>query len=383
MPKPEAAARETIDHLLSAAGWVVCDAADANITGHRGVAIREFPLKRGHGFADYLLYVDGKAAGVIEAKKQGATLIGVETQSAQYTAGLPDALPRGGGRCRSSTSRTGVETRFTNGLDPRRRAATRVRVPRAGTLAAWIADATIDGGVSAATSKVAEAAPDYAKRGPTFLARMQHAAAAGREGSLAGADHGRPNLEASLGREPAARADPDGDRQRQDLHRGHVHLPADQVRRGAAGAVPGGPRQPRRQTLKEFQQYATPDDNRKFTELYNVQHLQSNTHRPGRAGRASPRSSACTRCSRARRARPDELEEGSLFEPGSALVKRAAAGRLQPDDPDRDLRRHRHRRVPPLDLQPLAAGARVLRRLPDRPDRHAASRPSASSTRTW
>jgi type I restriction enzyme R subunit len=87
--KPEGAARETIDQLLSAAGWVVCDAADANITGHRGVAIREFPLKRGHGFADYMLYVDGNAAGVIEAKKKGATLAGVGLQSAQYTAGLP------------------------------------------------------------------------------------------------------------------------------------------------------------------------------------------------------------------------------------------------------------------------------------------------------
>src|SRR5437870_12190415 len=31
-----------------------------------------------------------------------------------------------------------------------------------------------------------------------------------------------------------------------------------------------------RQALKEFQQYATPDDGRKFTELYNVQHLTSN-----------------------------------------------------------------------------------------------------------
>ena len=31
-----------------------------------------------------------------------------------------------------------------------------------------------------------------------------------------------------------------------------------------------------RQTLKEFQPYVTPDDGRKFTELYNVQHLTSN-----------------------------------------------------------------------------------------------------------
>ena len=45
-----------------------------NLSAHRGVAIREFPLKTGHGQADYLLYVDGKAAGVVEAKKIGATL---------------------------------------------------------------------------------------------------------------------------------------------------------------------------------------------------------------------------------------------------------------------------------------------------------------------
>ena len=52
------------------------DAAAANIHGARGVAIREFPLAKGFGFADYLLYVDGKAAGVIEAKKVGTTLTG-------------------------------------------------------------------------------------------------------------------------------------------------------------------------------------------------------------------------------------------------------------------------------------------------------------------
>ena len=50
--------------LLEAAGWHVCDASAANIHAARGVAIREFPLP-GYGFADYLLYVDGKAAGVI------------------------------------------------------------------------------------------------------------------------------------------------------------------------------------------------------------------------------------------------------------------------------------------------------------------------------
>ena len=77
--------------LLEAAGWHVCDAAAANIHAARGVAIREFPLP-GCGFADYLLYVDGKAAGVIELKKEGITLTGVETQSDKYTNGLPASL---------------------------------------------------------------------------------------------------------------------------------------------------------------------------------------------------------------------------------------------------------------------------------------------------
>jgi type I restriction enzyme R subunit len=35
-----------------------------------------------------------------------------------------------------------------------------------------------------------------------------------------------------------------------------------------------------RQTLKEFQQFVIPDDCRKCTELYNVQHLASNTLDP-------------------------------------------------------------------------------------------------------
>jgi type I restriction enzyme, R subunit len=84
MTTPEAKARQHIDALLTAAGWHVCDLKNANLHAARGVAIREFPLNAGFGFADYLLYIDGKAAGVIEAKKQGATLTGVEVQSGRY-----------------------------------------------------------------------------------------------------------------------------------------------------------------------------------------------------------------------------------------------------------------------------------------------------------
>lgn len=64
---PEQRARAEIDRVLTAAGWSVCSVAQANIHGNRGVAIREFPLADGYGFADYLLYVDAKAAGVMAA----------------------------------------------------------------------------------------------------------------------------------------------------------------------------------------------------------------------------------------------------------------------------------------------------------------------------
>jgi len=77
MTEPEDQARENIDRMLTKSGWAVRDQNDAHISAYRGLAIPNFALKQGHGFADYLLYVDGRAAGVVEAKKEGVTLTGV------------------------------------------------------------------------------------------------------------------------------------------------------------------------------------------------------------------------------------------------------------------------------------------------------------------
>lgn len=115
---PEQEARETIDKMLDQSGWDVQDLLAANIHAKKGVAIREFPLNPGHGFADYLLYVGGKAAGVIEAKKAGSTLPGVEIQSDKYKTGLPKTLPAWYRPLPFCYESTGVETRFTNDLDP-------------------------------------------------------------------------------------------------------------------------------------------------------------------------------------------------------------------------------------------------------------------------
>jgi hypothetical protein len=55
MPRPEDAARADIDAALLAAGWVVQDRDAINLDAGIGVAVREFPLRQGYGFADYLL----------------------------------------------------------------------------------------------------------------------------------------------------------------------------------------------------------------------------------------------------------------------------------------------------------------------------------------
>ncbi|MEJ7637447.1 MAG: hypothetical protein WKF75_05495, partial [Singulisphaera sp.] len=109
------------------------------VCGPRRRAAR-FPLRQGHGFADYLLYVDGKAAGVVEAKKVGTPLTGVETQTAKYSEGLPDALPSHRRPLPFLYQGTGAETRFTNWLDPEPRSRHVFSFHRPETLAGWIAE---------------------------------------------------------------------------------------------------------------------------------------------------------------------------------------------------------------------------------------------------
>ena len=78
------------------------------------------------------------AAGVIEAKKEGVTLTGVETQSERYTKGLPDGLPAWSKPLSFSYESTGIETRFTNGLDPEPRSRPVFSFHKPETLAQWL-----------------------------------------------------------------------------------------------------------------------------------------------------------------------------------------------------------------------------------------------------
>lgn len=134
---PEQKARQDIDAKLIASGWLVQDRDDLDLSAGRGIAVREFPMKSGFGFADYLLYLDRKAVGAVEAKAAG-TLTGVEAQSAKYAAGLPDKLPAHRRPLPFLFESNGAVTFFTNGLDPKPRSRKVFSFPRPETLAEWL-----------------------------------------------------------------------------------------------------------------------------------------------------------------------------------------------------------------------------------------------------
>ena len=124
---PEQRARVRIDAMLEAAGWIVQDYKAVNLYAASGVAVRE--LVTSAGPADYVLFVNRQAVGVIEAKKKGTTLSGVEWQTVKYQTNVPDEMPAflvDRQRDDGSTIRcvpyayesTGDETWFTCHMDP-------------------------------------------------------------------------------------------------------------------------------------------------------------------------------------------------------------------------------------------------------------------------
>lgn len=79
---PEDKARQKIDEQLELLGWVIQDKVDMNRHAALGVAIREVSTSSGE--VDYGLYIDGRAAGVIEAKRSDEDLEGIDQQSSRY-----------------------------------------------------------------------------------------------------------------------------------------------------------------------------------------------------------------------------------------------------------------------------------------------------------
>jgi type I site-specific restriction endonuclease len=137
MASPEELARQNIDALLTQCGWKVQKRSEINLSAGRGIAITEGLLKGGDE-ADYLLFVDGKAIGTVEAKPEGYTLTGVEEQSGKYGKGLLDIYPKFREPLPFAYESTGVETQFTNQLDPDPKSRNVFAFHKPETLLEWI-----------------------------------------------------------------------------------------------------------------------------------------------------------------------------------------------------------------------------------------------------
>ncbi|RZB29897.1 MAG: type I restriction enzyme, R subunit [Desulfobacteraceae bacterium Eth-SRB1] len=267
---PEQKARETIDKMLDQSGWDVQDVENASIHAKKGVAIREFPLNKGHGFADYLLYVDGRAAGVVEAKKVGNTLTGVEIQSDKYKTGLPADLPAWCRPLPFCYQSTGIETRFANDLEPDPRSRNVFSFHRPKTIEGWLNDDT-----RVPLKQSSEKPMPYGKPS-TLNLRLRHMPELIEDGLWPAQVIAIKNLEKSLAenRPRALIQMATGSGKTftaiNFIYRLIKFAKARRVLflvdRGNLG----------KQTLKEFQQYVSPYNNYKFSEEYIVQRLTSN-----------------------------------------------------------------------------------------------------------
>ncbi len=272
--QPEAQARKNIDEQLRLAGWEIQDLSEANLQAGRGVAIREFKMAKGHGFADYLLYVDGQPVGALEAKKEGETLRSFEVQAEQYSTGLPAALSAPIRPLPFIYLSTGVETVFFNCLDPQPRTREIFAPHRPETLAEWLqADSLktwLDGRQPAHVVSLDSKLPS------TLRSRLRAMPAPEIPGLWANKAKAIRGLESSLA---------------QDRPRALIQMSTGSGKTLMSVVAMyrlikfGGARRMLFlvdrsnlgiQAEGEFANYRTYDDHRKFNELYNVQRLTNN-----------------------------------------------------------------------------------------------------------
>jgi type I restriction enzyme R subunit len=291
---PEEKARLEIDRQMEQCGWIVQDRRDMNISACPGVVVREFPLLVGE--ADYLLYLNSQAAGIIEAKPEGYTLAGVERQSAKYVSALPADVPAHRLPLPFCYESTGSITQFTNLLEPDARSRQVFTFHRPEELLRLL---DLEQQLRAWLRQM----PPL---NPQGLWRVQVQAVQNLEQALA-LSRLRSLIQMATGAGKTFTAVSFTYRLIKFAGARRVLFLVDRANLG-------------RQTLREFQQYVSPYTNRKFTDEYNVQHLRSNTIDP-----------VCKVCIttiqrlysmlKGEEEFEEGNEEGSMFEVATGLVK--------------------------------------------------------------
>ncbi|MCR9217284.1 MAG: DEAD/DEAH box helicase family protein [bacterium] len=254
MPTPEEQAREVIDAKLTASGWSVQSYRKMNLGAGLGLAVTEFPGS--HGPADYLLYVDGKAIGVVEAKPVGHTLKGVEGQSASYGEGLPEGIPAWRRPLPFQYESTGEVTQFTNWMEPDSRSRDIFSFHRPETLQEMVqAENTLRGGL--------REMPPVPEAG---LWPKQHIAIQKLEQTLY---RGKPKALIQMATGSGKTFTAANIAYRLIRHAGarRVCFLVDRTNLGT-------------QTLKEFQQFQPPEERHTFDKLYNIAFPRRNRFDP-------------------------------------------------------------------------------------------------------
>ncbi len=253
---PEVKARQLIDQKLELAGWTIQNMQQINLGVGLGVAVREYPTETGP--ADYVLFVNREAVGVIEAKRDesGENLTVTERQTERYanatlkwrvkTTPLPFLFES-----------TGQIIRFTDGRDPIPRSRELFHFFKPEQLSLWLAQP------ETLRRRLAEQMPVLPERN---LRDCQISAVTGLEKSLA-QNKPRALVHMATGAGKTFTAITSVYRLLKFGGAKRILFLVDTRNLG-------------KQAHQEFMAYSPPDDGRKFTELYNVQRLASSTIDP-------------------------------------------------------------------------------------------------------
>ncbi len=255
---PEQQARENIDAMLRQCGWSVQSITELNLHASLGVAVREMQSQGGP--ADYVLFVQGKALGIIEAKKEGSTLSHVAEQSARYSHARKWIPQTWGDPLPFTYESTGIETNFRDQRDPDSRSRPVFAFHKPDHLLELVQQSdTLRERLRFLPFAHPLTGPVGQPDQTAHLRDCQISAITGLEKSLAdNRPRGLIQMATGSGKTYTAVT---------QAYRLIKHAGAKRilflVDRGNLG----------RQTVREFQNFTTPDDGRSFTDLYNVQML--------------------------------------------------------------------------------------------------------------
>jgi type I restriction enzyme, R subunit len=254
---PEQIARDAIDEMLRRAGWVVQDKTKIDLNAGGGQAVREYQTDIGP--ADYVLFVDRKAVGVIEAKRQeeGHRITEIEGQSAAY-AGAKLKWVNNREPLPFLYESTGVITRFTDGRDPRPRSREVFSFHRPETLREWLKqEKTLRGRLE----EIPPLNPEGLPARELGLRDCQEIAITNLEQSFR-EDRPRALVQMATGAGKTYTAITTMYRLLKHADARRILFLVDTKNLGE-------------QAEQEMMAFVPSDDNRKFTELYNVQRLKS------------------------------------------------------------------------------------------------------------